>query len=304
VKQIEVVPFSIPNNDRKHSPQTIMIHSDKNKLNPDNTLPRKRRKKDPNAPKRNPSAFLIFSKTKRRELQEENPSMKNTEISRLLGKLWREMPEEEKFPHKEREQQERKQYKIDTKEWKERKKEEENFSKVVEERTPSNQDSSMHNMYRGGEKYYPHNYGPPQIKKTSDYNRSDNNSPQQEKEMWYGEHQQHQLSPLSKPQVDPYASEQYPKRYKSSQQREEFNRISPIPFPFPKYLEPDHYHERSNSPMQYNFFPISPLSSIHDHQESQQQNHHSCNGTSLFPSFPRISSMEFLLSPLLSPQSI
>merc|ERR1712238_198418 len=58
----------------------------------------KRAKKDPSAPKRNPSAFLNFSQNKRKVLRKENPGMRNTEISRLLGDLWRNASEEERKP--------------------------------------------------------------------------------------------------------------------------------------------------------------------------------------------------------------
>ena len=51
-------------------------------------------------------------------LKEENPNLKNTEISRLLGDLWRNTSEEEKRPYVEKEKEEREQYKIARAEWK------------------------------------------------------------------------------------------------------------------------------------------------------------------------------------------
>lgn len=74
-------------------------------------VPQRRAKKDPTAPKRNPSAFLLFSLTKRKELKGKNPDLKNTEISRILGELWRNTRAEEKRPFVEREQKERESYK-------------------------------------------------------------------------------------------------------------------------------------------------------------------------------------------------
>jgi len=81
-------------------------------------VPNKRAKKDPNAPKRNPSAFLLFSQDKRKELKNLNPGMKNTDISILLGKAWRDTPAEKKRSFIEREIEERDKYKVATAEWK------------------------------------------------------------------------------------------------------------------------------------------------------------------------------------------
>lgn len=73
--------------------------------------PQRRRKKDPNAPKRPMSAFLKYSQTRRRAVKAENPDMLNTDISRLLGEMWRNATEEEKCPFVEQELIERAQYK-------------------------------------------------------------------------------------------------------------------------------------------------------------------------------------------------
>jgi HMG (high mobility group) box len=63
------------------------------------------------------SAFLYFSQGKRSVLKKENPTLKNTEISRLLGEMWRNASEEEKRPHVDRELAERKVYKVNIAEW-------------------------------------------------------------------------------------------------------------------------------------------------------------------------------------------
>lgn len=90
-------------------------------------VPWKRAKKDPSAPKRPMSAFLYFSLGKRKQLKDENPTMKNTEVSRLLGEIWRNATEEERRPHVEKEKEEREKYKIAIAQWRkeyEKKKEE------------------------------------------------------------------------------------------------------------------------------------------------------------------------------------
>lgn len=80
-------------------------------------VPWKRAKKDPSAPKRPMSAFLYFSQEKRRLVKAEHPSLRNTEISRRLGELWREASEEEKSPHIATEKVEREKYNLQIAEW-------------------------------------------------------------------------------------------------------------------------------------------------------------------------------------------
>lgn len=82
-------------------------------------VPQRRAKKDPSAPKRNPSAFLLFSLTKRKELKSKNPALKNTDISRMLGELWRVTSDEEKQPFIDQEAVEREKYKEEMSVWRE-----------------------------------------------------------------------------------------------------------------------------------------------------------------------------------------
>ena len=77
-----------------------------------------RRKKDPSAPKRPMSAFLMYAQTKRRQLQAENPDIPNADISRLLGEHWRSARPDVKAPFLEREENERRLYKAKMERWK------------------------------------------------------------------------------------------------------------------------------------------------------------------------------------------
>jgi len=63
------------------------------------------------APKRPMSAFLKYSQTRRKLVRKENPHMSNTDISRLLGEMWRNAGEEEKRSYEEQERKERAKYK-------------------------------------------------------------------------------------------------------------------------------------------------------------------------------------------------
>ena len=53
---------------------------------------------DPTKPKRPMNAFMMFAKENRTQLREDNPELKVTEVSKLLGAKWREMTEDEKSP--------------------------------------------------------------------------------------------------------------------------------------------------------------------------------------------------------------
>ena len=63
------------------------------------------------------SAFLYFSQDKRREIKESNPTIRNTEISRILGEMWRNASEDVRRPHIEKEKEEREKYKIAIAKW-------------------------------------------------------------------------------------------------------------------------------------------------------------------------------------------
>ena len=53
-------------------------------------------KKDPNRVKKAKSCYLFFCDEKRKEVQIQNPGKNMGEISKLLGKLWKEITSEEK----------------------------------------------------------------------------------------------------------------------------------------------------------------------------------------------------------------
>ena len=63
------------------------------------------------------SAFLYYSQGRRQLLKDQNPDLKNTEVSRLLGEHWRNAREEERRPFVEKEKIEREKYKVAIAEW-------------------------------------------------------------------------------------------------------------------------------------------------------------------------------------------
>jgi hypothetical protein len=56
----------------------------------------KKAKKDPNEPKKPLSSYMIFCSEKREEAKKQNPDMKLTEISKVLGAEWKELSDKEK----------------------------------------------------------------------------------------------------------------------------------------------------------------------------------------------------------------
>jgi len=120
-------------------------------------VPWKRAKKDPSAPKRPMSAFLYFSQGKRRQIKEANPSMKNTEVSRLLGEMWRNAPESEKMPHIEKEKGEREKYKVAIADWRK------DFDARIEKerKAQAEQAAYMANMYPPNSETQHQQYPPP-----------------------------------------------------------------------------------------------------------------------------------------------
>lgn len=58
---------------------------------------RKKKTKDPNAPKRNLSAFFFFCGEFRASVKEENPSYGIGDVAKELGKRWEKCPNREKY---------------------------------------------------------------------------------------------------------------------------------------------------------------------------------------------------------------
>lgn len=57
---------------------------------------KKKADKDPNAPKKPLTAFMLFTNKRRPEIMVKTPGLKITEISTVIGKEWKELTNEEK----------------------------------------------------------------------------------------------------------------------------------------------------------------------------------------------------------------
>lgn len=151
------------------------------------------------------SAFLYFSQEKRSIIKEQNPGLKNTEISRVLGQLWKSAAPEVRSPHIEHEKEEREKYKLRMTSWKEKEEERKNeererneeeiqkhgsISKAVNEEGPSqlpysiqpnyhypmSNDDHYREYYSGG--YHGPGYYPPPTYSQYDYEYGSGSSSQ------------------------------------------------------------------------------------------------------------------------------
>lgn len=51
---------------------------------------------------RPPNAFILFSQAMRSDARQKNPTLSNTEVSKILGKMWKETPNEIKIQYKQK----------------------------------------------------------------------------------------------------------------------------------------------------------------------------------------------------------
>ena len=65
---------------------------------------------DPNAPKRPPTAFLLYASDKRPKLKESHPQYSIAQLAVTLGKEWRTLPAKDKAPYEALANQKRQEY--------------------------------------------------------------------------------------------------------------------------------------------------------------------------------------------------
>ena len=71
---------------------------------------KRKRKRDPHAPKRARSSYIFFVSDTRSQVAQESPELKNTEIITELGKRWRNLSERERQPYQARQVQDKQRY--------------------------------------------------------------------------------------------------------------------------------------------------------------------------------------------------
>eukprot|EP01134_Creolimax_fragrantissima_P001100 CFRG1100T1 len=95
------------------------------------TPTRKRAKKDPNAPKKPLSTYMMFATENRAAVIAENPDIANTDIVKKMGEQWREMSDADKKPYVDRYAEAKTKYEATLKEYKANKPESEDESQSV-----------------------------------------------------------------------------------------------------------------------------------------------------------------------------
>jgi len=76
-----------------------------------------KKKKDPDAPKRNKSAYMFFCSDKREQVKNEHPDMKMTDISKELAKMWKVVTDGDKKPFAKKAEEDKKRYEKEKKEY-------------------------------------------------------------------------------------------------------------------------------------------------------------------------------------------
>lgn len=74
------------------------------------TAKQSKKRRDPNAPKAVSNAYMIFCKSRRSELKQENPDLPFGKIGARLGEIWRTMTPEQKKPYEDKASQDRERY--------------------------------------------------------------------------------------------------------------------------------------------------------------------------------------------------
>ena len=83
---------------------------------------KKGQKKDPNAPKRPPTAFFLFAKDRRPAIKQDQPDAKVTDVAKILGQEWRNLADSSKVKSQSEAQRLKKIYDIEKAKFEARKK--------------------------------------------------------------------------------------------------------------------------------------------------------------------------------------
>lgn len=86
----------------------IAMKKTKSTIGSDGSVVKVRKIKDGNYPKRPNNPWIKFSSSERERVARENPGSRNEMVTKLLGKIWRGMSEQERKPYGDLYREERK----------------------------------------------------------------------------------------------------------------------------------------------------------------------------------------------------
>jgi len=70
----------------------------------------KRKKKDPNAPKRGLSAYMFFANEQRENVRAENPGIAFGQVGKVLGERWKALSDKQRGPYEAKAAADKKRY--------------------------------------------------------------------------------------------------------------------------------------------------------------------------------------------------
>lgn len=85
-----------PSGGKRKPGATLVIPTDESTTPVNGKRKRETKVKDPNAPKRPPSAYLLFQNEVRKSLKEQYPSWSQKELLEKISQLWQEMADADK----------------------------------------------------------------------------------------------------------------------------------------------------------------------------------------------------------------
>ena len=72
---------------------------------------KQKREKDPNKPKKAPTAYFLYLGDNRAKIKEENPDAKVTDIAKIASQQWKELDEETRAEYQKKADQAKEEYK-------------------------------------------------------------------------------------------------------------------------------------------------------------------------------------------------
>jgi len=74
--------------------------------------------KDPTKPKGGLSAYIIFTQEVRQKVSKDNPDVPMTELSKIMGKMWKDLSDKEKKPYNDKSAKDKLRAQKEIEEWK------------------------------------------------------------------------------------------------------------------------------------------------------------------------------------------